>query len=157
MTRLQTGWLAVIGVLVSAGAVPAHHSLANFDTTTAVRVKGTVFQVHLMNPHSFIFVDQADAGGQVRRWAVEGPSLLQLRRRGLADDMLKPGDVVEACGYAPKEATVWQIAAGPGAVSPSGRLLTGEMLVMPDGGVQSWGDYGVHRCFPPEYSDQHSK
>jgi len=157
MTKMMTGWLTVLVALVPAESLLAHHSLANFDTTKAVRVKGTVVQIHQINPHSFIFLEEKGADGAYRRWAVEGPSLLQLRRRVVATDVLKPGDVVEVCGYAPKEAIVWQIAsADPGAVSPSGRLINAETLVMPDGKEQSWGDYGVHKCFAPGFKDQHS-
>jgi hypothetical protein len=53
---------------------------------------------------------------------------------------------------------MWQIASpDAGAVSVSGRLINGETMVMPDGHEQSWGDYGVHKCFAPDYNDQHSK
>lgn len=157
MKKMTTGWLAVVVALVSAGSLLAHHSLTNFDTTKAVRVKGTVFQFHQINPHSFIFLDEKGADGQTRRWAVEGPAILQLTRRGFDKNVLKPGDVVEVCGYVPKEATIWQIAsADASTASPAGRLINAEMMVMPDGKQQSWGDYGVHKCFEPGYTDQHS-
>lgn len=148
----------VVLAVVSAGSLTAHHSLANHDTTTAVRVKGTVIKFHPINPHSFIVLEEITAEGGRQRWAVEGPGAFQLTRRGVASDVLKPGDVIEVCGYAPKERTIWQIASpSPDAVSLSGRLITAELLVMPDGREQSWGDYGFHRCFKPEYTDQHSK
>ena len=158
MKPMTTVWLAVSVVLMSAGSGLAHHSLANHDTTKAVRVKGTIVQFHAINPHSFIYLEEKNAEGQmVRRWAVEGPAGTQLARRGL-EKSLQAGDVVEVCGYQPKEPLVWQIAsANPGAVSLSGRLITAELIVMPDGKIQSWGDYGVHLCFPPDYRDQHSK
>ncbi|HET9386295.1 MAG TPA: DUF6152 family protein [Gemmatimonadales bacterium] len=158
MNRMATGSLAVLAAFVSAGPLLAHHSLASFDTQTAVRVKGTIAQVHYINPHSFIYVDEKREDGQiVRRWAVEGPSLLQLNRQGFAKDALKPGDVVEVCGYLPKEALSWQIAsADPTAASLAGRLLNAEVLTMPDGTQRSWGDYGFHKCFAPGYTDQHS-
>ena len=158
MKKTMTGWLAVLVSLVPAGSLLAHHSLANFDTTTPVRVKGTVVQFHPINPHSFLYLDESRADGTTRRWAVEGPSNLQLTRRGLAKEVLKPGDVVEVCGYLPKEAVTWQIASpDPAAVSRAGRLINGEVLIMPDGREESWGDYGVHKCFGPAYKDQHSK
>lgn len=157
MKRMTTGCLALVLALVSAGSLLAHHALTNYDTTKAVRVKGTIVQFNQINPHSFIFLDEKNAEGQTRRWAVEGPSVLQLKRTGFAKDVLKPGDVVEVCGYAPKEAIVWQIASADGsATSLSGRLINAELLVMPDGKQQSWGDYGVHKCFAPGYADQHS-
>jgi hypothetical protein len=153
----MTGWLVVLVALLQAGSLLAHHSLANHDTTKPVRVKGTIVQFHPINPHSFIYLEEKGADGQTRRWAVEGPSALQLTRRGL-EKSLKPGDVVEVCGYAPREALMWQIAsADPKAVSLAGRLITAELLVMPDGQEQSWGDYGFHHCFAPGYRDQHSK
>ena len=156
-TILTTGFVALM-TLLPTGTLLAHHSLANFDTTTAVRVKGTIFQFQPINPHSFIFLDEKTADGRTRRWAVEGPSLIQLSRQGVAKDVLKPGDVVEICGYVSKEATTWQIAStDPTAVSPAGRLINAEVLVMPDGHERSWGDYGVHKCFESGYRDQHSK
>jgi hypothetical protein len=157
MKKLMTLPLAIL-VCVSTGSVMAHHSLASFDTTTAVRVKGTIVEFRRINPHSYIFLDQRGENGQIRRWAIEGPSIIQLDRKGFAQDGLKRGDTVEVCGYVPKETTVWQIAnPDPGGVSISGRLINAETLVMPDGHEQSWGDYGVHKCFASGYEDQHSK
>jgi len=122
--RRHAACLAILVAFVSTGSVRAHHSLANYDTTQAVRVKGTIVAFHRINPHSFIFLEQKTTDGSIRRWAVEDPSGLQLNRKGVPRDGLKPGD---------------------------------ETMVMPDGHEQSWGDYGVHKCFAPEYKDQHSK
>jgi hypothetical protein len=91
MKKWLRAWTAVL-VVVSAGSLLAHHSLANFDTTRAVRVKGTIVTFHPINPHSFIFLDQQGTDGATRRWAVEGPSLFQLNRRGFSNDVLKTGD-----------------------------------------------------------------
>jgi hypothetical protein len=158
MSKTLTAWLAVLVAFVSAGSLAAHHSLAKFDTTRAVRVKGTIVQFQSINPHSYIFLEEKGTDGETRRWALEGPSALQLNRRGFATDVLKPGEVVEVCGYLPKEPIVWQIAStDPKAISPAGRLINAEVLVMPDGREQSWGDYGSHKCFAPGYKDQHSE
>ena len=149
---------AMVQTLASAGSLTAHHSLANHDTTMPVRVKGTVVEIHRINPHSFIFLDQTNEDGVRQRWAVEGPAGFQLARRGIPSDVLKPGDVIEVCGYVPREKTIWQIAGtAPETASRAGRLITAELLVMPDGREQSWGDYGFHRCFAAGFTDQHSK
>jgi len=156
--KRHVAWLSILAAFVSTGAVRAHHSLANYDTTQAVRVKGTIVEFHRINPHSVIFLAEQRTDGPMRRWAVEGPSAVQLNRKGFPKDGLKAGDVVEVCGYLPKEAIMWQIASpDAGAVSLSGRLLNGESMVMPDGHEQSWGDYGVHKCFAPDHRDQHSQ
>ena len=156
MRKMTAGWRPVMAALISAGSLLAHHSLANYDTTKAVRVKGTIVQFHQINPHSFIYLDEKSADGQTRRWAIEGPSIRQLDRAGFAKDVLKQGDVVEVCGYVPKEAVIWQIAsADTYSTSLAGRLINAEVLVMPDGIQHSWGDYGVHKCFASGYADQH--
>jgi hypothetical protein len=156
MTKMMTGWLAVLMALVSSASVLAHHSLANHDTTKAVRVKGTVVQVNLITPHSFFYLEEKTPEGQIRRWAVEGPAGVQLQRRGISTDFLKLGAVIDVCGYVPKEATIWQIAS-PSGVSLAGRLITAELLVLPDGREQSWSGYGVNKCFAEGHRDQQSK
>ena len=156
MKNTTTLWLAALAALLSSASLLAHHSLANYDTTKAVRVKGTIVQFQQINPHSFIFLEEKAPDGQTRRWAAEGPSVIQLSRTNFAKDVLKPGDVVEVCGYLPKEALMWQIAnADATKVSPAGRLINAESLVMPDGVQRSWGDYGIHKCFAAGYTDQH--
>lgn len=156
MTRTR-GWVAVAVALISGAPLLAHHSLANHETTKPVRIKGTVVQFHVINPHSFIYLEEKVADGPIRRWAVEGPAIRILMRRGW-DKLIKPGDVLEVCGYLPKEPLMWQIAsADVGKQSLPGRLITAELLVLPDGRVQGWEDYGFHHCFAAGYRDVHSK
>ena len=158
MKMMITGAFAALLALVLSGSLLAHHGLLNFDTTTPVRVKGTVVRFYAINPHSFIVLEQKGADGATQRWAVEGPVGFQLNRRGFASDVLKPGDVVEVCGYLPKERTVWQIAsADPNTTSISGRLINAELLTMPDGREEKWGGYGVNKCFEPGHQDHRSK
>ncbi len=157
MKKTTIGWLTLLVVFVSTGSLLAHHSLGNYDTTKAVRVKGMIVQFNLINPHSILFLEEKVPDGYPRRWAIEGPSVVQLNRSGFAKDTLKVGDVVEVCGYLPKENITWQIASPENATSMSGRLFNAESLVMPDGKRRSWGDYGVHKCFEAGYTDQHSK
>jgi hypothetical protein len=157
MKPFKTAAIALLLSLIPAVSLVAHHSLANHDTSTAVRVKGKVVQIHLINPHSIVYVEEKRDDGSVRRWAVEGPSVTQIKRQGL-ENLFKPGDILDVCGYVPKEAVMWQIQSPDSTVaSLAGRLITAEVLVLPDGRQQSWGDYGIHKCFGPEFHDQHSK
>ena len=103
MKKIMTGCAAVLLVLVPAGVLVAHHSLANFDTEKPVTVKGKVVRFEQVNPHSVIFIDAKDASGATQRWAIEGPSAFQLPRIGIAKDFLKVGDVIEVCGFATRE------------------------------------------------------
>ena len=69
MHRMLAVYTVVLAV-VSAESLTAHHSLANHETTTAVRVKGTVIRFHRINPHSFIVLEEINAAGERQRWAL---------------------------------------------------------------------------------------
>jgi hypothetical protein len=102
-------------------------------------------------------VDQNGAG-QTQRWAVEGPGVIQLSRSGFNKESLKVGDTIEACGYVTKEGvdpqqTLSKLSANP--KNASVRLMDAELLVMPDGQIQKWSDYGQHLCLGPDYHDFH--
>lgn len=161
MKKIMAAWAAA-AVLASAGSLAAHHSLSLFDTGNAVRIKGVIVLFERVNPHSILFIDQKLPDGETQRWAVDGPSYTQLKRMGFENTTLKAGDVVEVCGYVPKDSagslrtTTVPITINPnGPRSISGRRMNGELMVMPDGRKQSWSDYGQHLCFGSDYHDFH--
>ncbi len=148
----------LVAIALLPAGLMAHHSLTNYDTSKAFRIKGVIVQFNEINPHSILYVEETRADGQKQRWAIEGPSILQLKRIGFDESKLKAGGVVEVCGYLPKEPVMWQVATSDTSkVSLSGRLMNAEVMVMPDGKQQSWGDYGFHRCFDAGFTDQHNQ
>jgi len=164
MKKTTAGWMAVAAAFASAGSLAAHHSLSQFDTTTAVSVKGAIVRVELVNPHTILFLDHKGESGQTQRWAVEGPGVTQLTRMGIHKEAFKVGDVIEACGYVTKEPVeIQRTASEPFSLSikpatpnsVSTRLMDAELLVMPDGQKQKWSDYGQHKCLGPDYHDFH--
>jgi hypothetical protein len=72
---------------------------------------------------------------------VEGPILARLQRMNLDQDFLKPGDVVEVCGFPFRKEILSQrsTATSPGPSLPS---LHAHVLVTPDGKMRPWGPYG---------------
>ena len=110
MKHVTATWIMSLAVLAAPGVLTAHHSLVQFDTTTPLWIKGKVVRFDRVNPHSRIFLEQTKGDGQTERWAIEGPNLLQLTRMGIAEDVLKAGDVIEACGFALKADGVFQSA-----------------------------------------------
>ena len=159
MKNSTSVWLAGVLVIAAAGSLAAHHSLSQFDTTTAVRVKGPISRVELVNPHTIIFVDQKGTDGQTQRWAVEGPGVTQLARSSFNKESLKVGDIIEACGYVTKDGvdpqqTLSKLPENPKSTS-SVKLMDAEILVMPGGQIQKWSDYGQHLCLGPDYHDFH--
>lgn len=131
-----------VGVLLWAGVgtLDAHHSIVAFDTETLVRIEGTIVRFDPVSPHSFIYVDGATADRPVERWALEGPGSLQLDRRGIARDLFRTGDTIQACGLVLKADR-----RGPGGVE--GRVMVAATLRMSNGEGRIWSDYGqAHRC-----------
>ena len=103
MKKVVAGWTAVVLVVAATGSLLAHHSLARFDTTTAVRVKGVIAHVAWVNPHSILYVDETRTDGKIQRWAAEGPATQQIDRLRIGRDVFRVGDVIEVCGYTLKD------------------------------------------------------
>jgi hypothetical protein len=148
MKRLSAVGLAVVLVVAAAQSLLAHHSLALFETTTAVRVKGVIADVAWINPHTIVYVDEKRADGKVQRWAAEGPAAQQLERRSIGRDVFRVGDEVAVCGYTLKEENTT-------SAPPSGRRLAAEDVVFWDGKKRPWGDYGHHNCHSGDDPDVH--
>ena len=138
---MTAAWIVAIAALAWPGALTAHHSLVQFDTTTPVWVKGTIVRFDRVNPHVRFFLDQTREDGQTQRWVVDGPPSNNLGRMGIGPDFLKAGDVIEVCGFVLKE---------EGTPVSSGRALSGHLLVMAHGKRRYWSDYGVlEKCLNP--------
>ena len=58
------------GVLSVVASAAAHHSHGNYEDTF-IDLRGTVTEVHLLNPHSWVYVDVRNTNGQVQQWALE--------------------------------------------------------------------------------------
>ena len=85
--------LGVAGIAVAMYAIPAvaHHSFAMFDASKTMTLEGTVKEFHWTNPHSWIFLTVANAGGQLTQWAIELGSPSGLVRRGWVSKSITPG------------------------------------------------------------------
>jgi hypothetical protein len=128
---------AVIAMIL-AGPLQAHHASSSIDLSTPIWVKGTVVRFDRINPHTIIELDEA-VGADLRRWRIEGPFLARLKRTGVDERLLEPGDVIEACGFPLKD-------AAPDAQ----RLIHGHVIALPNGQLRLWGPYGkIDNCVRP--------
>jgi Family of unknown function (DUF6152) len=109
MKRAMGGLIAVLGLLVSGAPVLAHHSVqAEFDLNKPLTITGVVTKVEWINPHSYLYLDVKDDGGNVKHWAFEMAGPGALRRAGLsrADrGGLKAGDTITINAVAAKDGT----------------------------------------------------
>ena len=86
--------IAGVALAGAATGVVAHHSTAMFDMQHTATIKGTVTQFDWTNPHTFIFMDVANAAGEVEHWGIEGMSPNYLDRNGWTRHTLEAGDKI---------------------------------------------------------------
>ena len=74
--------------------VSAHHSHGNFLTTEFTHLEGTIQEFHWMNPHTWIYLEVTNSGGQPELWVLEGASPAELLRDGWTQDSIAVGDTI---------------------------------------------------------------
>lgn len=112
--------LAAITLITLPAA--AHHSHGNY-ADTFVDIEGVVKQVHLLNPHSWVYLDVKSSTGQPQTWALEATNVIGLQRIGVTRDYIKAGDTVKARCHPLRDGS-------------RGCLLG--FLKAPDGSVKDW-------------------
>ena len=93
--RLRPLGAAAICAVAVAFPAWAHHSHGNY-VDTFMDVEGVVKEVHLVVPHSWVYVEVKDAQGEPQMWALEATGRADLQRIGVTPEYLKPGDTVKA-------------------------------------------------------------
>jgi hypothetical protein len=122
MTRrsIQLAAMVTMMGLALATRVAAHHSAAAaYDSSRTVETQGTVTQVLLKNPHTFIFVESTDEAAQKVQWQIEMQAAATLFSQGWTKETVKPGMVVKVSG----------IPSRP----PGSHGITNARLALPDG------------------------
>ena len=95
--RVKKVWtvLFVLSLIAAfAGLASAHHSVAGFDNSKEVVLKGTVAQFIWRNPHVLLEWDVKGEDGKVVRWSGEMNSPTSMIQVGMNRNSLKPGDEV---------------------------------------------------------------
>ena len=88
--------LALICAFALALPAWSHHSHGNYNTDSFIDLTGTVKELHLVVPHSWVYLEVKDEKGEPQVWALEATSRTGLEKVGVTRDMVKPGDVVKA-------------------------------------------------------------
>jgi len=101
----------------------AHHSFAtHYDPTRSVDLHGTVVDFSYRSPHSFLYLEAANADGDAVTWEIEMASVPLLRRFGINADTFRPGDQVSANVW-PNRVEGNPLVWGQGFIAADGRAL----------------------------------
>ena len=101
--RFTCGWVA-ISLMVFAFPASAHHSHGLYQDSFT-DLQGVVKEVHLLVPHSFVYIEVKPATGEPQSWALEGTSRSGLERIGVTKDSLKAGDTIKVRCHALRDGT----------------------------------------------------
>ena len=93
--RIKLAAFAVLAALCPSAAVHAHHSHGNYDLTKWTTMEGEVKEVHLLVPHSWVYLDVKDAKGEVMTWALEATGPSGLTQVGVKREDVRPGDKIK--------------------------------------------------------------
>jgi hypothetical protein len=86
--------LAAVCVAVFALSAWAHHSHGAY-VDTFMDIQGVVKEVHLVVPHSWVYLEIKNEKGEPEIWALEATGRTGLQRVGVTPDYVKPGDTVK--------------------------------------------------------------
>jgi hypothetical protein len=89
--------LVFVAITVATLAVPvlAHHSHNNYATVDFTVLEGTVKEVHLLNPHSWIYLEVKSGGAEPALWALEATGPRGLEGNGIKREDVKVGDTIK--------------------------------------------------------------
>jgi len=87
--------IAVMTMTTVGVGAAAHHSHGNYEMTDFTNLQGVVKELHLMNPHSWIYLEVKDAKGETAVWALEATSSVGLTRNGINRDHVRVGDTIK--------------------------------------------------------------
>ena len=90
-------YLILASVCAMTLAVPAwaHHSHVNYAVSEFTIVEGVVTEIHLLNPHSWIYMDVRNAKGEPEMWSLEATGPRGIEAKGIKREDVKVGDRVK--------------------------------------------------------------
>lgn len=92
--RFKLG-LAVVCAVAFVLPAGGHHSHGNYSEEFT-DIEGVVTELHLLVPHSWLYLEVEGPDGEPQIWALEATSRNGLLRIGITRDYIGPGDMVKA-------------------------------------------------------------
>ena len=86
--------IAVFAAQLVAYAAWAHHSHGAYAMTDYIEIEGVVTDVYFINPHAWLYMDVENGHGEQISWSLEAAGATTLRRSGLSEETVVPGDTI---------------------------------------------------------------
>ncbi|MCL6608515.1 MAG: hypothetical protein K6T74_10515 [Geminicoccaceae bacterium] len=86
--------LLALGAAALPGTARAHHGWGSYDSDRPLTLTGTVERVSFENPHGILILKTPE-----KVWEVVLAPPFRMINRGLQEEMIRPGAVVEVMGY----------------------------------------------------------
>ncbi len=87
--------VAVVCAALFALPAGAHHSHGNYSEEFT-DIEGVVTELHLLVPHSWLYVEVEGPDGETQIWAMEASDRNHLAESGITRGYIQPGDAVKA-------------------------------------------------------------
>jgi len=88
-------FLVMMSFAAACSIASAHHSHNAYEITVWSELEGTVSEVHLMNPHSWVYLDVTDDSGETTTWALEAANPGAIFENGVKAEDVRPGDRIK--------------------------------------------------------------
>ena len=94
MQFLKSFSFTAVFVAALAVSASAHHSHGNYDISTWSIYEGTVKELYLVRPHSWVYVEITDDAGTAAVWAIEAGGPEAITRSDVGTGDVRPGDTI---------------------------------------------------------------
>ncbi len=98
MNRKMVVLMAGAMLALTASTFAHHSQVAVYRTNDEQKIEGSLVQVLVRSPHSWVHVEAKDEKGELVRYAIEWGGAAQLRNAGIDGKTLKVGDKVKVTG-----------------------------------------------------------
>lgn len=125
--------VAMLGLLVLPAAVCAHHSTADYDTSTVLELEGELVETRWGNPHVVFTLRVRDQNGEFQDWELASEAVYVLERTGLDQSTFPIDERVRVAG--------WRSNSRPLAFYITNMLLSsGAEVVLGGASGSRWSD-----------------